>query len=63
MIIDNVIDTELQEQIKTTITAGTFPWFWCDGLIKFDVAKNNELTSRYPYPENPMFMHQKILLI
>jgi hypothetical protein len=58
VIIDNIINTELQEQIKTTITAETFPWFWCDGLIKFDVAKNNEIASIYPYPENPMFMYQ-----
>ena len=58
MIIDNIINSELQEQIKATITADTFPWYWRPGLIKFGDAENNEIASIYTYPENPMFMHQ-----
>jgi hypothetical protein len=58
VIIDNIINTELQEQIKATITAETFPWYWRPGLIKFGAAENNELASTYTYPENPMFMYQ-----
>jgi hypothetical protein len=58
VIIDNVIDTELQEQIKTTITAENFPWYWRPGLIKFAGANYNEISNRYTLPENPMFMHQ-----
>ena len=58
MIIDDIIDKKLQEQIKATITAETFPWYWRSGLIKFGVAENNEIAGKYTYPENPMFMHQ-----
>ena len=58
MIIDSVLDADKQEAIKHLITGEDFPWFWRDGLIKFDVAKHNEIADRYTLSENPMFMHQ-----